>query len=286
MSAPCVGALVLLWGAGVVGPALAQSFAPPEGAGPGSGASALLERALPCGMPAMAVEAGTTRWFGLEALETRTLAAGLRVKSFAVATGVAQTGDGADGWTSLALACGSVGGSGALALRVEARQERRDGPFGASVLARDGACDVGAGGWLALGGACRAWASATQLWTRGPAPPLARPLQFGLRAGADGAALWAAVEAPRPGGDGGRLVGGACAAGPLELWCEAAGMMPQLDRVAREYGVPAVVNVAGVTRVIRTGDRVRVDGDRGVIERLPSETPCASATPGPVVSAL
>jgi len=38
--------------------------------------------------------------------------------------------------------------------------------------------------------------------------------------------------------------------------------------VAREYGIPAVVNVAGATSAIRTGDRLRVDGDRGVVEKL------------------
>jgi pyruvate,water dikinase len=38
--------------------------------------------------------------------------------------------------------------------------------------------------------------------------------------------------------------------------------------VAREYGVPAVVNVAGATVAIRTGDLVRVDGDRGTVEIL------------------
>ena len=31
------------------------------------------------------------------------------------------------------------------------------------------------------------------------------------------------------------------------------------------------VNVAGVTRALKTGDRVRVDGDRGVVERLECE---------------
>ena len=31
---------------------------------------------------------------------------------------------------------------------------------------------------------------------------------------------------------------------------------------------PTVVNVAGATQVLRTGDRVRVDGDRGVVERV------------------
>ena len=30
------------------------------------------------------------------------------------------------------------------------------------------------------------------------------------------------------------------------------------------------VNVDGVTRALKTGDRVRVDGDRGVVERLPT----------------
>jgi pyruvate,water dikinase len=38
--------------------------------------------------------------------------------------------------------------------------------------------------------------------------------------------------------------------------------------VAREFGVPSVVNVAGVTRAIRTGDHLRLDGDRGVVERI------------------
>lgn len=35
--------------------------------------------------------------------------------------------------------------------------------------------------------------------------------------------------------------------------------------VAREYGLPCVVNTLGATTAFRTGDRVRVDGDRGVV---------------------
>lgn len=61
------------------------------------------------------------------------------------------------------------------------------------------------------------------------------------------------------------------------LFCIAAGVVTELGGglshaavVARELGVPSVVNVDGVTRVLRTGDRVRVDGDRGVVERIPS----------------
>lgn len=38
--------------------------------------------------------------------------------------------------------------------------------------------------------------------------------------------------------------------------------------VARELGLPAVVNAAGATRAVRTGQRVRVDGARGVVEIL------------------
>lgn len=49
---------------------------------------------------------------------------------------------------------------------------------------------------------------------------------------------------------------------------ELGGALSHAALVAREYGVPTVVNVAGVTRALKTGDRVRVDGDRGVVERL------------------
>lgn len=38
--------------------------------------------------------------------------------------------------------------------------------------------------------------------------------------------------------------------------------------VAREYGLPCVVNTLVGTQVLRTGERVRVDGDRGIVERL------------------
>ena len=38
--------------------------------------------------------------------------------------------------------------------------------------------------------------------------------------------------------------------------------------VAREYGIPTVVNVKRGTELIRTGDRIRVDGAKGTVERL------------------
>jgi len=44
--------------------------------------------------------------------------------------------------------------------------------------------------------------------------------------------------------------------------------------VARELGLPCVINTKTGTRALRTGDRVRVDGTRGVVERLePSRPP-------------
>ncbi len=61
------------------------------------------------------------------------------------------------------------------------------------------------------------------------------------------------------------------------LFLVAAGIVTELGGplshaavVAREFGVPSVVNVAGATRAIRTGDALRVDGDRGTVERLTS----------------
>jgi pyruvate,water dikinase len=59
------------------------------------------------------------------------------------------------------------------------------------------------------------------------------------------------------------------------LFLVAAGVVTELGGplshaavVAREFGVPSVVNVAGATRAIHSGDVVRVDGDRGTVERV------------------
>lgn len=59
------------------------------------------------------------------------------------------------------------------------------------------------------------------------------------------------------------------------LFLVAAGVVTELGGplshaavVAREFGVPSVVNVEGATRAIRSGDVLRVDGDRGVVERV------------------
>ena len=49
---------------------------------------------------------------------------------------------------------------------------------------------------------------------------------------------------------------------------ELGGPLSHAAVVAREFGVPSVVNVSGATLAIKTGDRLRIDGDRGVVERL------------------
>ena len=46
---------------------------------------------------------------------------------------------------------------------------------------------------------------------------------------------------------------------------DSGGMMSHAAIVAREYGMPAVVGTGTATRRIKTGDRLRVDGDRGVV---------------------
>jgi rifampicin phosphotransferase len=38
--------------------------------------------------------------------------------------------------------------------------------------------------------------------------------------------------------------------------------------IAREYGLPCVVNTREGTRFVKTGDRVRLDGDKGTVERI------------------
>ena len=46
---------------------------------------------------------------------------------------------------------------------------------------------------------------------------------------------------------------------------DMGGQLSHGSIVAREYGIPAVVNVGPATRIIRTGQMVRVDGNRGIV---------------------
>ena len=51
-------------------------------------------------------------------------------------------------------------------------------------------------------------------------------------------------------------------AAPRRWWIRSALV------VAREYGMPAIVGVREATTKLKTGQRVRVDGNRGIIEIL------------------
>jgi rifampicin phosphotransferase len=50
------------------------------------------------------------------------------------------------------------------------------------------------------------------------------------------------------------------------LVVEIGGLLSHGSIIAREYGLPAVAGVADATRRIRTGDRIRLDANRGMIE--------------------
>jgi pyruvate,water dikinase len=49
---------------------------------------------------------------------------------------------------------------------------------------------------------------------------------------------------------------------------DIGGMMSHAAIIAREYGLPAVVGTGHATKQIKTGARVRVDGDNGVVTIL------------------
>ncbi len=53
------------------------------------------------------------------------------------------------------------------------------------------------------------------------------------------------------------------------LVTEVGGLMTHGAVIAREYGLPAVVGVEDATRLIRDGQRIRVDGTAGYVEILP-----------------
>ncbi|MFA6956053.1 MAG: PEP/pyruvate-binding domain-containing protein [Thermoanaerobaculia bacterium] len=52
------------------------------------------------------------------------------------------------------------------------------------------------------------------------------------------------------------------------LVTETGGFLSHGATVAREYGIPAVVNIAGIVRELGDGERLRVDGDAGSVARI------------------
>ncbi|CAG5115721.1 unnamed protein product, partial [Candidula unifasciata] len=52
------------------------------------------------------------------------------------------------------------------------------------------------------------------------------------------------------------------------LVTELGGLISHGAVVAREYGIPCVVNVAGATTIIKSGEPLRLDGRMGIVQRL------------------
>ncbi|QUV80466.1 hypothetical protein J8C08_12750 [Chloracidobacterium thermophilum] len=65
-------------------------------------------------------------------------------------------------------------------------------------------------------------------------------------------------------------------AGVAGVVVEIGGDLSHGSIVLRELGLPAVTNVRHVTRVIRTGDRIRVQAALGVVEILGLESAVTS----------
>ena len=49
---------------------------------------------------------------------------------------------------------------------------------------------------------------------------------------------------------------------------EEGGLLSHGAVVAREYGIPAVLRIEGATEILRTGQRLRIDGSLGTVEIL------------------
>jgi phosphoenolpyruvate synthase/pyruvate phosphate dikinase len=49
---------------------------------------------------------------------------------------------------------------------------------------------------------------------------------------------------------------------------EIGGLLSHAAVIGREYGIPAVLNVRGVTQALKTGQKVRMNGQAGTIEVL------------------
>jgi len=264
---PCRGrsiALACALGWALATAAAAQDFAPAAPAGPGPGASALLERALPWPADPLTAEAGAARWFALPELGTRSLALLVPVASLRLAAGLSQTGDGELGWTCAALAAGAAAEDCGFALRAAARRDRAGGALLTSGAATGAGAEAGAGAWVAPAGGVVLWASAPQLWTGGEAPPLSRALELGARIERGGLSAWLTIGAPREGDDGARAAGLALASGPLRVWAEgrdapargAVGLAADagpLRLAARIEGHPVLGETTHLSLALRRG---------------------------------
>jgi pyruvate,water dikinase len=52
------------------------------------------------------------------------------------------------------------------------------------------------------------------------------------------------------------------------LIAEVGGILCHIALVAREIGIPGIVNIENVTTTLKDGDRVKIDGDKGEVHVL------------------
>jgi len=55
------------------------------------------------------------------------------------------------------------------------------------------------------------------------------------------------------------------------LLVERGSLLSHSAIVAREMGIPAIVSISGVTRWLKNGDWVEMDGSRGTVRRIEAE---------------
>ncbi len=254
----------LLWVGALAGAPVvrSQDFTPALAAGVQSGSAALLERALPAPDERWAFEAAATRWFALPDLETRSLSLLVPVRTLRLAAGLSQTGDGELGWTCAGACAGAATPEFGFALRIVSRRDRAGGGLLTSDAALGAGFEAGGGAWIAPATGARLWASAPQLWTRGEAPPLARPLELGASLARGALAGWIAIDAASAEADGAQSAGVSLAAGALDVWAEArssptrasvglAGTRGRLRFAARIEGHPVLGETATVSLTVR-----------------------------------
>jgi hypothetical protein len=206
---------------------------------------ALLDRALPSATPALAASAAQTRWWGLPGLETRSVSAGASLNTWRVALGFSQTGEPEVGWTTLGIGFGAASRHAGAGVRACARSDRDAAYRLTRTFDAAAGAEAGVGAWLDAADGVRVCASAPQVWTSATAPPLARPLELGLRVG-DANAVWLRLVSPRAGDDGERALGLTLYVAPVSVWAEV-----------RDGPLRGSVGIAG--RIAQLRVDVRVD---------------------------
>lgn len=213
--------LALVLHCSLVHRASAQEFAGTTPGAQARGPGAVLEWGL-VGAPATGMDVAVTRWFALPTLQTRAAALGAVFRSLHVALGAASTGEPDVGWDALAIGVGVGRPVCGVGIRAAVRRDRDWVAAPAGVLGRAVGAESGAGAWLQPGARVRVWVSAPQLWQRGVAAPLARPLESGVRLGDAQCAGWLVLRAASVGDDGARAAGLWLGRGPLACWAEVS----------------------------------------------------------------